>query len=425
MEEDLNNLIINNENIVNNSKRINKDESQNESKKALHLLTPLESFLLNKKMPHGFKFETEENLLKISEIPKNQPKRIRQPIRFSDNLYKTNNRNYDKINIINQQKIRNNQKNYNIENLPKNVTPTKYKEIQKCLRGLNMIKDTQWIKNFYQSNHPDIPCLSNLEKKVNNYEYETFYDFAMDVRKIWYYYFSLGEQDNNNIYDITSKMSDAWEQIYSEIENTNDEYSIANNIKKRTEKKKEYNNEYIPQYKDNENITPPSKKVKEQNNENKPMSLEEKNILGNLIRSLNKEQLKGIVKLLSNNNDINTKYFEFDIDTLPIKKLRELEKYVKNCLNMNNNINKINSKNRNINENIRENQNIKNNIKEMNTKINSTQNEMQEKIIDNKEKNEIIKKSQDLPTEHNRNNEPKNDSFSESDSISSESSLSN
>ena len=151
------------------------------------------------------------------------------------------------------------------------------------------------------------------------------------------------------------------------------------------------------------------------------MTLEEKNTLGNLIRNLNKEQLKGIVKLLSNNNDINTKYFEFDIDTLPIKKLRELEKYVKNCLNMNNNINNINSKN----VNIRENQNIKNNDKEINNKINNNLNDKQEKIIDNKEKNEILKKSQDLPTEHNRKNEPKIDSFSESDSFSSESSLSN
>ena len=415
MEEELNNNLMNNNvNIVNNSKRMNKDESQNESKKAQHFLTPLECFLLNKKMPQGFKFETEENLLKTSENPKNQSKRIRQPIRFSDNLYKTNNRNYDKINSINQPKKRNN--SYNIENIPKNVAPSKYKELQKCLRGLNMIKDTQWINNYYQSNNPDIPCLSNLEKKVNNYEYETFYDFAMDVRKIWYYYFSIGEKDNSNIYDITSKMSDIWEQIYSEIENTNDEYSIASNIKKRTDKKKEYNNDYKPQYKNIENTLPPPKKVKEQNIENKPMTLEEKNTLGNLIRNLNKEQLKGIVKLLSNNNDINAKYFEFDIDTLPIKKLRELEKYVKNCLNMNNNIN---------NGNIRENQNIKNNNKEKNNKINSNQNDKLEKIIDNKEKNEILKKSQDLPTEHNRNNDPKIDSFSESDSFSSESSLSN
>ena len=71
-------------------------------------------------------------------------------------------------------------------------------------------------------------------------------------------------------------------------------------------------------------------------NMEKPMSISEKNALGNAIRNLNKEQLKGIIKLLSDSK-INqeqsgqVKYFEFDIDKLPPKKLRELEKYVNDC----------------------------------------------------------------------------------------------
>lgn len=66
----------------------------------------------------------------------------------------------------------------------------------------------------------------------------------------------------------------------------------------------------------------------------KPMSIQEKNNLGENIRKLNPDQLRGIIAILSdpNNVETNLKYFEFDIEALPIQKLRELEKYVKLCL---------------------------------------------------------------------------------------------
>ena len=67
----------------------------------------------------------------------------------------------------------------------------------------------------------------------------------------------------------------------------------------------------------------------------KPMSMTEKNALGSNIRSLNPDQLRGIIAILSDSNSVeqNLRYFEFDIENLPTKKLRELEKYVKNALN--------------------------------------------------------------------------------------------
>ena len=66
----------------------------------------------------------------------------------------------------------------------------------------------------------------------------------------------------------------------------------------------------------------------------KPMTINEKNALGNNIRTLNPEQLKGIVNILSDSMviDPKSKFFEFDIETLNTRKLRELEKYVKGCL---------------------------------------------------------------------------------------------
>ena len=42
------------------------------------MFTPLESFLLNKKMPRGFKFESEENILKTLELSKNNQRKVKQ-----------------------------------------------------------------------------------------------------------------------------------------------------------------------------------------------------------------------------------------------------------------------------------------------------------------------------------------------------------
>ena len=414
-------LNLDNEYIIENNSKIsvNKEESRIKSNKGQYLLTPLECLILNKLMPQGFKFETEENYLKTLESSKNQTKKIKKTIKQFDNFNKSNTGNYNNINSLNQLKKINNQ---NISNLPKNINPSIYTITQKCWLGLNMIKEIQWAYNFYQSNDPNIPCFAKIEQKLNNYEYNSFYDFAMDVRKIWFYYFNLGEQDNNDIYNITSKMSDNWEKIYSELENCNyDHYSISNNIKKRAEKLKKEYSECKIQDKKNEILSPSIKKVIEQNNGNKPVTLEEKNNLGNLIRSLNKEQLKGIVKILSNNSDnkfTNYKYFEFDIDVLSIKKFRELEKYVKSCIGSNNmeNSNKIQN-----NVNKKENYANKNNNKDINNKYNY--NQVNNKEEDKNESKNINEKNNQL-SQNIKNNDIKSETFSESDSISSESSLS-
>ena len=78
------------------------------------------------------------------------------------------------------------------------------------------------------------------------------------------------------------------------------------------------------------------------------MTNEEKNELGNEIRKLNKEELKGIIQILSDNcyesKTSNSQYFEFDIEKLPTKKLRELEKYVQSCKLNKNKYNENNGK---------------------------------------------------------------------------------
>ncbi len=398
---------------------LNNEEKDEDLKIGQYMLTPLQSIIINKKMPFGFKLETEENILKSLETTKSQAKKSKNSTRHKEK----GGRDHRNGGIM-QNKKRNQNMN-NIDNIPSHITLEVYKIYKKCRKGLDKIKESKYANNYYQSNNPDVPCLANIEKKVNNYEYKSIYDFEMDVRRIWNYYFKL-EQNN----EITSKMSDDWEKICAELDNPNTEMSMAS-VRKRTEQiQKE-----LEEMKDNnltkESVPAPVKKVNQNYEQNKPMTVEEKNQLGNNIRSLNKEQLKGIIKILSENNPIpQSKYFEFDIDKLSTKKLRELEKYVKDCLASNNKNNKnipsistqIQSSN-NKTQNQKENQNNKSNNKGINNQNQPTL-KSNNKDVNKNQENKVDQSAKKIK-QSNKKPDKKNESSSESDSISSGSSLSN
>ena len=398
---------------------LNNEEKDEDLKIGQYMLTPLQSIIINKKMPFGFKLETEENILKSLETTKSQAKKSKNSTRHKEK----GGRDHRNGGIM-QNKKRNQNMN-NIDNIPSHITLEVYKIYKKCRKGLDKIKESKYANNYYQSNNPDVPCLANIEKKVNNYEYKSIYDFEMDVRRIWNYYFKL-EQNN----EITLKMSDDWEKICADLDNPNTEMSMAS-VRKRTEQiQKE-----LEEMKDNnltkESVPAPVKKVNQNYEQNKPMTVEEKNQLGNNIRSLNKEQLKGIIKILSENNPIpQSKYFEFDIDKLSTKKLRELEKYVKDCLASNNKNNKnvpsistqIQSSN-NKTQNQKENQNNKSNNKGINNQNQPTL-KSNNKDVNKNQENKVDQSAKKIK-QSNKKPDKKNESSSESDSISSGSSLSN
>ncbi len=87
----------------------------------------------------------------------------------------------------------------------------------------------------------------------------------------------------------------------------------------------------------------------------KPMTLNEKNELGKNIRKLSDDQKKNIINILSDqcSLDKSSKFFEFDIEKLSTKKLRELEKYVKKCLKSKSKSEKEDSINKPNKENIK------------------------------------------------------------------------
>ena len=381
-----------------------------------YYLTPLQSILLNKKFPMGFKLETEENILKSIEITKQQEKKQKQAQKLNQQIGRRSS------NKFGQQTKRNNKNINNFENIPNNISPEKYQIYKQCKSGFEKIKDSKYFNNYYTSDDPDIPCLSAIEKKINNFEYTSLYLFEMDVRNIWGYYFKINPND-----DVSKKMSEDWEKICTELENPNSELNV-DNIKKRTDNiKKE-----MEKIKDNKkNTVPPPVKNSEKNsdNNNTPMTVEEKNQLGNYIRSLNKEQLKGIIRILKDSDSYpKTKYFEFDIDKLPTKKLRDLEKYVKECININNK----NSKNQNTGN---KNQTKENTVNKNNSanNINNNNNAQQNNNLTSNQKNKDTNKKEEEKKENtsakksrqnsNKKIEKQEESIS-SDSISSDSSLS-
>jgi hypothetical protein len=398
-------------NIIENGSLKNED-----LKIGQYYLTPLQSILLNKKFPMGFKLETEENIAKSFELTKIQEKKLKQAQKLNQQIGRRSSNKFG-------QTKKPSKNTNNFENIPNKIPPEKSQIYKQCKIGFNKIKESKYFNKYYTSNDPSIPCLSSIEKKINNAEYSSLYEFEMDVRNIWGHYFKLDPND-----EVSQKMSEEWEKICTELENPNSELNVDNikkrtdNLKKEVEKMKDHRKNTVP---------PPVKTAGQNSDNNTPMTVEEKNQLGNYIRSLNKEQLKGIIRILNDSDSYpKTKYFEFDIDKLPTKKLRDLEKYVKECININNK----NSKNQNNQNANNKTQNMKENTINKNNTTNNANNTTQPQTgnLSTNQKNNPNKTSDakhDMtPGKKSKQNtvkktENKEESFS-SDSMSSDSSLS-
>ena len=381
-------------NLINSkSNQTGEINSNSQLKKGQFMLTPLEGLLLNKKMPRGFKFETEDNILKTFEAPKNKHKRLRHGGVFGDtqkrvktiknSVNESNNNNLNKEpSSINDKKIKKEKQKDTSLNI--NNNSEQYKIMKKCYSGFNKIKSNPNSNFFYVAKFPDSPSLSSIEKKIKNYEYKTVNDFCDDLRKLWNYQFKHYAKEPN-IYQNICKMSLLSDQICKELlndnlnENKNEEIS---NIKKRNEKIKKSINE-VKENNQGDEI----------NKNNRKQNMEEINHLGQLIRTLNKQQLKGIIPILSDKNESNnTKMFEFDLEQLSFEKFKKLEEYVLNCFNKNKNPTKIINKNigtnkeinRNIKNNVEQEQKDKPNINNSNHHINNSNNN---KNLNQKEKN--------------------------------------
>ena len=202
------------------------------------------------------------------------------------------------------------------------------RKIEKCL---NKIKNNPHAQHFYSSSSPSIPSISSIENNFKNGKYKSLYEFQMDIRNMWNFYYQINAS-NNEAYQETNFMAKLSEDVFKEVENPPEEKPQGH--------LREINKEIdkigmdIQQMKANkiqDKTIKKEDKIPESNSG--VMTFAQKNELGNKIKQLNKEQLRGIVKLLTDSNNIegNQKFFEFDIDKLSETKLRMLDKYVREC----------------------------------------------------------------------------------------------
>lgn len=259
---------------------------------------------------------------------------------------------------------------YTAQKLPKQVMDS----LKKCKNILNALKKHRAAAPFLRAVDPvlfDCPDyydiikepmdLGTVERKLRNNAYSSPYQFFGDIRKIWSNAFTYNPRQSQ-VYNLTLEVSQYFEELYKEIELpvSEDLSMLENKVQKLEKKLTELNNRKGTKPSDpkspnqtystskNENTTPlmplslvEKSRLTEQIE--KPMSFQEKKSLTMLIKSLPTNHLKGVWQIICNDNPTQSakKELVIDIERLPTKTARELEKYVRSKIQSNN---KLNSK---------------------------------------------------------------------------------
>jgi len=348
-------------------------------------LTPFEQILINKLLPFGFKIETEENLLKKDEKKKKGYLHRKHKKNFGNsnilenfvdnennidmNLDNNNNNNIEKA--PKQRKRKKSNSSHNTENKennkstivmrkmtrehkPKIIEDLGYidKDIIKgksnplfravnkiCEKGLLKIKKIQYYSFFYNynSSKQNELSLSQIEKNIREYKYQSIYEFIMDLRKLWNFFLKMFETQNE-IKEKVCEMARKSEQLYCELESINIEKVELEDLNKKVDNLEKK----LREIKGSGISIGGGFNLKKNNMSERSMSLNEKTVIKNNIKLLTIEQKKGIVDILRDTIDTeNKKILEFDIDKLNNKTLKKLDEYVKNCIKKNNENKKI------------------------------------------------------------------------------------
>ena len=291
-------------------------------------------------MPFGFKLETEENVLKSIELAKNLDKKKQKIIQKNSEYSKRSakNDNSDLYSIENSyhsnKKSLRDRKPTTREDLGYVDKSLKGKSAaakiiqRKCEKGLIKIKNNPNGQFFYLSKNPGEPSLSVIERNIRNFTYNDLSEFLVDLRKLWSYYFEHF-YSNPEIYQKTCKMSEYCEEVYNELQSQVESKNDISELSKKVESIEKN----LKDLKESQSIGGASKKIDRNSNMDRMMTYEEKNELGKNIRNLSREDLKGIIEIMRDSSSVDNqqKFFEFDLDRLPVRKLRELERYVSNC----------------------------------------------------------------------------------------------
>ena len=182
--------------------------------------------------------------------------------------------------------------------------------------------------------------ISTIENKLHSGMYDSGYHFAMDVRLIWSNSFFYNAS-NSDLFSATMDLSILFERLFK----GNDELAVSSqkdfveNRYKRPDQSskgsKGIQNRPMP-------VPVPvpvpapvvaSKPVsKPPTQAERPMGFLEKKQLCQNIKKLEPKYLKGVLDIVKECMDIKGEELEFDVEKLPPRVARDLDKYVKNCL---------------------------------------------------------------------------------------------
>lgn len=205
------------------------------------------------------------------------------------------------------------------------------------------------LSEKYLGNPSDPYSLSSVEKKIRANEYDTTFKFMMNVRSIWNHQFRNNDPGTEPYQNLIT-LSNFFEDLVKDIDSPHKFQELAPKSKEPVKEMKTVPMSVVKPIKPVEKTILQTKinyqiQAEQQNTNTvhrersnsiseRPMTSSEKNALRNRISKMTSDQQRGIINIVNGSANVeqNSKYFEFELEKLSTKKLRELEKYVKACL---------------------------------------------------------------------------------------------
>ena len=183
--------------------------------------------------------------------------------------------------------------------------------------------------------------LHTAETKLKNNEYISVAAFAADIRKIWNNSFQYNMK-GTPIYQMTQEMSSYFEKLIVDIEHVpfND---TVRNLEKQVEMLSKQINQLhqkgltsVSEYPKVNRSGHGARSNKNAKFMDKPLTIQEQKLLGENIKKLPPDHLRGVWEIVSQKRTAgdNSEELVFRIENLPVKVARELERYVKNKLSL-------------------------------------------------------------------------------------------
>jgi len=195
------------------------------------------------------------------------------------------------------------------------------------------------LTDYYDIVHEPMD-LATVENNLKTNQYASVAQFAADIRKIWSNALLYNLQ-GTQIHYMTLEMSAYFEKLFKDIESvtSNDHVrDLEKKVEMLSKQITELHQKGLTSAADNLKIVR-SGSTKSRNSAKmmeKPLTAQEKRVLGESIKNLPPEHLRGVWDIVSQrlNKGNNQEEIVFDIESLPVKVARELDRFVKNKMSL-------------------------------------------------------------------------------------------